>query len=166
MLRFLLSVVLCVFALTGYSQQILDSLGISGIRFGMSEQELKNAVIILDTSSAYKDTAVYIRNTTCHSYFRTNERLQLKGFPASHIEYRFCDGNLAFIFIDVKGTQHVRDALIRLGKLYPKLQQQLSKNPALTAFDLTRNNVRMIGSINASRDQLSFVLISKRTANK
>jgi hypothetical protein len=108
----------------------------------------------------------YIRNTTCHNYFRTNEALQLKGFPASHIEYRFCDGNLAFIFIDVKGTQHVSSALIRLGKLNPKLQQQLSKNPILTAFDVTRNNVRMIGTVNASRDQLSFVLISKRTANK
>lgn len=166
MLRFLLSVVLCVFALSGYSQQVLDSLGISGIRFGMSEQELKSAVIILDTSSAYKDTAVYVRNTNCHNYFRTNETLQLKGFLAGHIEYRFCDGNLAFIFIDVKGTQHVSDALLRLGKLYPKLQQQLSKNPTLTAFDVTRSNVRMIGSINASRDQLSFVLISKKTANK
>jgi len=166
MLRLLLSVALCSFALSGYSQQLLDSLGISGVRFGMSEQELKNAVIILDTSSAYKDTSVYIRNTTCHNYFRTNETLQLKGFPASHIEYRFCDGNLAFIFIDVKGTQHVSSALIRLGKLNPKLQQLLSKNPVLTAFDVTRNNVRMIGTVNASRDQLSFVLISKRTANK
>jgi|GEM_PF-1003225 hypothetical protein len=166
MLRFLLSILLCVFTLTGYSQQVLDSLGLSGIRFGMSEQELKNSVIILDTSSAYKDTAVYIRNTTCHNYFRTNETLQLKGFLAGHIEYRFCDGKLAFIFIDVKGAQHVSDALIRLSKLYPKLQLQLSKNPALASFDVTRNNVRMIGTVNAARDQLSFVLISKKTANK
>lgn len=166
MMRFLPLLLLCTFAGYGYSQQIVDSLGISGIRFGMSEQELKHAVIILDTSSAYKDTAVYVRNTSCHNYFRSNEILQLKGFTAEHIEYRFCEGKLAFIFIDVNGTQHVRDALLRLGKLYPKLQQQLSKNPTLTAFDVTKNNVRMIGTVNAARDELSFVLISKKTANK
>ncbi|HET6993128.1 MAG TPA: hypothetical protein VFJ43_17470, partial [Bacteroidia bacterium] len=40
--------------------QKLDFIGLHGIHFGMKSGEMTNKVVIIDSTSVYKDTALYI----------------------------------------------------------------------------------------------------------
>ncbi|MCU0436146.1 MAG: hypothetical protein MUC87_22005 [Bacteroidia bacterium] len=138
--------------------QDLNFLGIEGVRFGMPEAELKNKLLQIDTSSSYtSDTAFYLKVTTCHIYRRSNEKLQLNGFTASRIEFEFCDGKLAYVFVTVNGDVNSEAALRTLKQRFPKLA--CKSNPC-TSYDTRSKKLRLIANHNLQKKELSFVLIS------
>src|SRR3989344_2609104 len=93
------------------SAQSLEFLGPPGASFCMKLNMLNDRRLLLDTSSSYKDTALYLKNTRCQMYYRKTENLQLKGFAASHIEYEFCDSALGYVFVYVSGKDNISNAL-------------------------------------------------------
>ncbi len=145
-----------LFSVSLLSGQDLKFLGIEGVYFGMQETELKEKVIIMDTSSSYTDTAFYLRSTTCHIYRRNNEKLQLNGFVASTVEFEFCDGKLVYVFVTVNGQAQTEAALRTLKQRFPKLQ---CKKEPCNRYDTKSNRLRIIANTNSKKQELSFVLI-------
>ena len=74
-----------------------------GVSFGMKLELLEGRQLLMDTSSSYTDTALYLKNTRCHMYYCPQENLQLTGFTAKRVEYEFCDNELGYVFIYVSG---------------------------------------------------------------
>lgn len=136
--------------------QDLRFLGIEGVYFGMPETELKDKVVIMDTTSSYKDTAFYLRSTSCHIYRRLNEKLSLNGFTASSLEFEFCDGKLAYVFVTVNGSVQTEAALRTLKQRFPKLN---CKSQPCTNYDSKAKKLRIIAQNNMTKQELSFVLI-------
>jgi hypothetical protein len=138
--------------------QDLGFLGIQGVRFGMPEAELKNKLLQIDSSSSYaSDTAFYLKVTTCHVYRRSNEKLQLNGFTASHIEFEFCDGKLVYVFVTVNGELQTEAALRVLKQRFPKLSCNTN---SCMSYDTRSKKLRLIANHNLQRKELSFVLIA------
>lgn len=138
--------------------QDLGFLGIEGVLFGMPEAELKNKLLQIDSTSSYtNDTAFYLKVTTCHVYRRSNEKLQLNGFTASHIEFEFCDGKLVYVFVTVNGDLQADAALRTLKQRFPKLG--CKANPC-NSYDTRSNKLRLIANHNQQKKELSFVLIA------
>ena len=144
--------------------QKLDFLGLKGIHFGMKSAELNNKVVILDSSSVYKDTAVYIRSNRCLTYFRKNETLQLSGFLASSIQYQFCDKELAYVFINVSGEKEIEKALAELKKTFKKLGCKGKQLNECTQIDSYAKGMRIIINIDRKKQLMNFVLIPKAAA--
>jgi hypothetical protein len=141
--------------------QSLDFLGLSGIRFGMTEAQLSNKVLLMDSTSSYKDTAFYLKSTRCHIYRRSSENLQLTGFTASRIEYEFCDNKLVYVFVQVAGKPQIDAALKTLQLRFPKIG--CGKKTPLTncaRFDSSRRKLRVIGANDSSKQRLELVLIA------
>jgi hypothetical protein len=145
-----------LFTATLLSGQDLKFLGIEGVYFGMQESELKEKVIIMDTSSSYTDTAFYLRSTTCHLYRRNNEKLQLNGFTASSVEFEFCDGKLVYVFVTVNGQAQTEAAFRVLKQRFPKL---ICKKEPCYRYDTKSKKLRVIANNNSNKQELSFVLI-------
>ena len=142
--------------------QSLDFLGLSGISFGMNSKDLPNKTVILDSTSAYKDTATYLRNTRCQLFFRKNENLALKNFTASRIEYEFCDHSLTYLFVYVKGQTEIDKAITELKKTFPKLG--CKGNAECSQMDSAAKGMRIIVNIDRKTQEMSLVLIAKKQA--
>lgn len=145
--------------------QSLDFLGLPEISFGMKLNMLNNRQLLLDTSSAYTDTALYLSNTRCQMYYRKTENLQLKGFAASNIEYEFCDSALAYVFVYVSGKENISNALSALTLAFPKMN--CGKNVPLgtcSLIDTHNRKLRMILRIDHVKNEMNFVLIPRKAA--
>lgn len=141
--------------------QSLDFLGLTGIRFGMTEAELRDKVLLMDSTTSYKDTAFYLKSTRCHIFSRSSENLQLAGFTASHIEYEFCDNRLVYVFVQVAGKTQIDAALKTLQLRFPKIGCG-KKTPLTncTRFDSSRKKMRVIGTNDPNKQRLEIVLIA------
>lgn len=147
------------------SAQKLDFLGLNGVHFGMKIKELSAPQLMLDTSSSYTDTALYLKNTRCQMYYSKTQNLQLAGFVASKVEYEFCDSVLSYVFVNVIGQAEIDKALATLKIHFPKMG--CGKNVPLNTcslIDTRKGNIRMILRINQATKEMSFVLIPKRAA--
>jgi hypothetical protein len=144
--------------------QKLDFIGLNGIYFGMKSTELASKTIILDSTSIYKDTALYLRNTRCQSYFRKGENLQLTGFTASAIEYQFCDDELSYVFIHVKGEDEITKAVAQLQLTFHKLGCKGKDISKCTQMDSSAKGMRLIINIDHKKHLMDFVLIPKQNA--
>lgn len=163
-MRFALFAVLFFLTLS-VSAQKLDFLGLNGIRFGMKIKELPAPQLMLDTSSSYTDTALYLNSTRCQMYYSKTQNLQLAGFTASKIEYEFCDSSLSYVFINVAGKAEIDKAVAALKIHFPRMS--CGKNVPLgtcTLIDTSNRHVRMILKINQAMQEMSFVIIPKRAA--
>jgi hypothetical protein len=160
-MRFPLIAVLLFLSLSAWSQN-LDFLGMPDVRFGMKINELAAPQLLLDTSSSYTDTALYLRNTRCQMYYSKTQDHQLKGFAASKIEYEFCDSALGYVFVYVNGKAAIDSALVTLKKEFPRLgcknSDQLNQCGLL---DAQNSKMRVIVRINQTTSEMSFVLIPR-----
>jgi hypothetical protein len=163
---FFISVLSFLFLSLESSAQSLDFLGISDVHFGMKVSEMTNKTLLIDSTSAYKDTATYLRNSRCHTYSRKAENLKLPGFTASRIEYQFCDGQLVYVFVYVKGKTEIERSLNELKKTFPKLGCKGKKLLDCPQLDASSKGMRVIVNTNLAKEEMSFVLISKRKAGK
>lgn len=154
---------LSVFAQTlTVSAQKLDFLGMPGVHFGMKIKELPAPQLMLDTSSSYKDTALYLRNTRCQMYYSKTQNLKLSGFTASKVEYEFCDSSLGYVFVYVSGKTEIDSALITLKKEFPRLG--CGKKGSLSQcalLDAQNGKMRLIVRINQQTNEMNFVLIPR-----
>jgi hypothetical protein len=141
--------------------QSLDFLGLNNIHFGMKSSEMKGKVVIMDSTSVYKDTAVYLRNTRCHLYQRPAEKLDLRGFTASRIEYQFCDEKLSYVFIYVNGNAEIDKAVAELKKTFKNLgcKGELS---GCDQMDASAKGIRCLVNIDRKTQRMNFVLITKK----
>lgn len=144
--------------------QSLDFLGLTGVRFGMKTAEMTGKTVILDSTSAYKDTATYLRNTRCQMFFRKNEKLALNGFTASRIEYEFCENSLTYVFVYVKGQAEIDKAINELKKTFPKLGCKGKEAIDCTQMDSASKGIRIIVNIDRKKQEMNFVLIAKKQA--
>ncbi len=144
--------------------QKLDFLGLTGIHFGMKAAEMTNKVVILDSTSVYKDTALYLRNNRCLTYFRNNDTLQLRGFLASSIQYQFCNKELAYVFINVSGEKEIEKTLAELQKTFKKLGCKGKPLKDCTQIDSYAKGIRIIINIDRKKQLMNFVLIPKAPA--
>ncbi len=158
-------VVFLILLSCGLSAQKLDHLGLNGIRFGMKLSELIAPQLMLDTSSAYADTALYLRNTRCHMYYSKAQNLKLDGYSASRVEYEFCDSTLSYVFVYVSGKTEIANALASLKLDFPKMSCG-KKVPLGTCslIDTTYDGVRMILHIDQATNEMSYVLIPRKKA--
>lgn len=162
-MRTTLSILLLLFLSAGLLQaQSLEFLGLKGVHFGMKSAEMKDKVVILDSTSAYKDTLTYMRNTRCQIYFRPAQELQLKGFKATRIEYEFCDGALGYVFVYVSGKDEIDRALATLKGTFPKLGCKGKPIGDCTQMDSATKRMRLIINIDKKKQEMSFVLIQKK----
>jgi hypothetical protein len=147
------------------SAQQLDFLGLNGIHFGMKIKELPGPQLMLDSSSSYTDTAVYLANSRCQMYYSRAQNLQLAGFNASKVEYEFCDSALSYVFVTVIGKDEIDKALATLKVHFTKMG--CGKNVPLgscSLIDTKKGNLRMILRINHETNEMSFVIIPKKAA--
>jgi hypothetical protein len=157
---------LVLFLLAGSSLQAqkLDFLGLNGVYFDMKDAEMNKKVVIMDSTSVYKDTALYIRNSRCLTYFRKEENLQLTGFSASSVQYQFCDKKLAYVFVDVTGEKEIENALKQLQLTFKKLGCKGKPLSECTQMDSSAKGMRIIINIDKKRQKMNFVLIPKAAA--
>jgi hypothetical protein len=163
-MRFAL-IVAFLFSCVSAPAQKLDFLGMPDVRFGMKINELSSPQLILDTSSSYSDTAMYLRNTRCQMYYSKTQKLQLDGFSASQVEYEFCDSSLSYVFIYVSGKTEIANALAALKVDFPRMS--CGKNVPLgtcTLIDTSNRQVRMILRIDQVTNEMNLVLIPKKKA--
>jgi hypothetical protein len=155
-----------LFILTAFSlpAQKLDFLGLTGIHFDMKDAEMEGKTVIMDSTSVYKDTALYVRNSRCLSYFRSIENLQLTGFTASSIQYQFCDHHLAYVFVDVKGEKEIEKTLAQLQLTFKKLGCKGKPLSECTQIDSSAKGMRIIINIDRKKQTMNFVLIPKAAA--
>jgi hypothetical protein len=158
--------ILFLFLVTGFvlPAQKLDFLGLPGIHFGMKDSEMDKKVVLMDSTSVYKDTALYIRNSRCLTYFRREENLQLTGFTSSSIQYQFCDKELAYVFVDVVGEKEIEKALKQLQLTFKKLGCKGKPLNECTQIDSSAKGMRIIINIDKKRQKMNFVLIPKAAA--
>lgn len=150
-------------ALTLRAQQ-LDFIGLKGVYFGMKSSDMADKTVILDSTSSYKDTATYLRNTRCKMYFRNNENLSLSGFTASRVEYEFCDNELGYVFVYVKGNAEIDKAIAELQKTFKKLGCKGRPLSQCTLMDASAKGMRVIVNIDRKKQEMNFVLIPKKAA--
>jgi hypothetical protein len=146
--------------------QSLDFLGLKDVHFGMKASEMKDKTVILDSTSSYHDTAVYLRNTRCPMYFRKQENLALAGFTASRIEYEFCDNLLTYVFVYVNGKTEIDNAVATLKKTFRKLGCKGKPAGECTQMDASASGMRIIVNIDQKNQRMSFVLIAKKSAGR
>lgn len=144
--------------------QSLDFLGLTGVHFGMKTTEMSNKTVILDSTSAYKDTGTYLRNTRCQMYFRKDEKLDLTGFRASRVEYEFCDNSLTYVFVYVKGQAEIDKAVSELKRTFPKLGCKGKSASDCTQMDSAAKGMRIIVNIDKKKQEMSLVIIAKKQA--
>ncbi len=162
-MRNTLSILLLLLLPAGLLQaQSLEFLGMKGVHFGMKSAEMSDKVVILDSTSVYKDTLTYLRNTRCQMYFRPAQDLQLKGFKATRIEYEFCDGALGYVFVYVSGKDEIDRALATLKATFPKLGCKGKPIGDCTQMDSSTKRMRLIINIDKKKQEMSFVLIQKK----
>jgi hypothetical protein len=161
-MRLLFPLLLLAFLHTGLHAQSLEFLGLKGVRFGMKSVEMKDMVVILDSTSVYKDTNTYLRNTRCQMYFRPTQELQLTGFSASRIEYEFCDGQLGYVFVYVSGKEEIDHALNTLKSTFTKLGCKGKSLYDCPQLDSSAKGMRLIVNIDRKKQEMSFVLIQKK----
>ena len=159
----LLFIVLFISTATLRAQQ-LDFLGLKGIYFGMKSADMPDKTVILDSTSSYKDTATYLRNTRCKMYFRKNENLSLAGFTASRVEYEFCDNELGYVFVYVKGNTEIDKAIAQLQLTFRKLGCKGKPASQCTLMDASAKGMRVIVNIDRKKQEMNFVLIPKKPA--
>lgn len=129
----------------------------------MTIENLKNKQVVMDTSTAYKDTATYIRNTRCIIWQKKDQDMKLGEFTASKVEYEFCDKHLFYVFITVSGTDNVSKALHVIQSGFPKAG--CGKGTPLgncTSFDSKNKKYRIIATQQAGGQELSLVIIPKK----
>jgi hypothetical protein len=145
--------------------QKLDHLGLTGIKFGMKIKELIAPQLMLDTSSSYTDTALYLSNTRCQMYYSKSQNLKLDGFNASRVEYEFCDSSLSYVFIYVSGKTEIANALAALKVDFPKMSCG-KKVPlgSCSLIDTSHGGIRMILRIDQATSEMSLVLIPRKKA--
>ncbi len=133
-----------------------------GVHFGMKIKELAAPQLLLDTSSSYTDTALYLRNTRCQMYYSKTQNLKLNGFTANKIEYEFCDSALGYVFVYVNGKTSIDSALQTLKKEFPRLGCK-NKGPLsqCALLDAQNSRMRVIVRINQTTNEMSFVLIPR-----
>lgn len=160
-MRFPLIVALLLLPFSVFAQK-LDFLGMPDVDFGMKIKELPAPQLILDTSSSYTDTALYLRNTRCQMYYSKTQNNRLNGFTASKIEYEFCDSALGYVFVYVNGKTSIDSALQTLRKEFPRLgckgKGSLSECALL---DAQNGKMRVIVRINQQKSEMNFVLIPR-----
>lgn len=145
--------------------QSLDFLGLNGISYGMKLETLSGRKLLMDTSSSYTDTALYLKNTRCQMYYRPEENLKLNGFTAKRIEYEFCDNELGYVFVYVSGKTEISNALAALKISFPKLS--CGKNVPLgtcSLIDTHNRHLRLIVRIDQTTNEMNFVLIPTKAA--
>ena len=130
----------------------------------MSKSEMTDKTVILDSSSAYKDTATYLRNTRCQNYFRKTQDLQLTGFKASGVEYEFCDGELSYVFIHVSGETEIMNALKTLKLTFKNLGCKGKAIEQCTQMDSSAKGMRLIVNVDHKKQIMDLVLIPKQAA--
>jgi hypothetical protein len=157
---------LLLFLLTAFSlpAQKLDFLGLNGLHFDMKDSEMPGKTVIMDSTSVYKDTVLYIRNSRCLTYFRTDENLQLTGFNAASVQYQFCDHKLAYVFVDVKGEKEIDKTLAQLQLTFKKLGCKGKPLSECTQLDSSAKGMRIIINIDRKKQTMNFVLIPKAPA--
>lgn len=131
----------------------------------MKIRELIAPQLMLDTSSSYKDTALYLNNTRCQMYYSKAQNLKLDGYTASKVEYEFCDSTLSYVFVYVSGKTEIANALAALKIDFPRMS--CGKNVPLgtcTLIDTKRGGVRLILRIDQTKNEMNFVLIPKKKA--
>jgi len=149
---------------TAYAQS-LDFLGLTNVKYGMKLETMQGAQLLMDSSSSYTDTALYLRNSRCQMYYRPKEELKLTGFTASRIEYEFCDGELGYVFVYVSGKTEISNALAALKIQFPKMS--CGKDVGLgtcNLIDTHNRQLRMIVRINHLTNEMNFVLIPRKAA--
>ncbi|MBI3509053.1 MAG: hypothetical protein HY064_00200 [Bacteroidetes bacterium] len=161
MRRIFFQCIFFIFIFTSSHAQKLDFIGLKGISFGMKSADMPDKTVILDSTSAYKDTAVYMRNTRCQTYFRRTQEMQLTGFTASSIQYEFCDGELEYVFIDVSGNNSIDSALSQLQKTFHKLGCKGKPLNQCTQLDASASGMRLIVNVDRKNQKMNFVLIPK-----
>ena len=144
--------------------QKLDFLGLTSIHFSMKDSEIGKKVVIMDSTSIYKDTGLYIRNSRCLTYFRPGENLQLTGFTASSVQYQFCDHELAYVFVDISGEKEIEKALSQLQLTFKKLGCKGKPLNECTQIDSSAKGMRIIINIDRKEEKMNFVLIPKAAA--
>ena len=157
---------LVLFLLTAFTlpAQKLDFLGLTGIYFDMKDSELEKKVVLMDSTSVYKDTALFIRNSRCLTYFRRGENLQLTGFDATSVQYQFCDKKLAYVFVDVVGEKEIEKTLKQLQLTFKKLGCKGKPLSECTQIDSSAKGMRIIINIDRKKQKMNFVLIPKAAA--
>ncbi|CAN5912899.1 hypothetical protein BH11BAC7_BH11BAC7_29250 [soil metagenome] len=155
-----------LFLLTAFSlpAQKLDFLGLTGIHFDMSDSEMDRKVVMMDSTSVYKDTAIFIKNSRCLTYFRQGENLQLTGFTATALQYQFCDHKLAYVFVDVIGEKEIDKTLAQLKLTFTKLGCRGKTLSECTQIDSYAKGMRIIINIDRKKQTMNFVLIPKAAA--
>jgi hypothetical protein len=161
------AVALLLFLFIGFSAsaQSLEFLGLPEISFGMKLKALNDAQLILDSSSSYNDTALYLRSTRCQMYYRKNENFTLKGFTASRIEYEFCDSTLGYVFIYASGKENISNALSSLQLSFTKMG--CGKNIPLGScalIDTHNKDLRLIMHIDHAKQEMNMVIIPRKSA--
>lgn len=138
-------------------------MGLQGITFGMTTENLGAKKLQIDTSTSYKDSATFVRNTRCITWQKSGQQLALNGFNASKVEYECCDGRLFYVFITVSGADNVSKALASLQTWFPKAGCG-KKIPIgnCKSFDTTNGKMRMIANVQNNGQELSLVLIPKK----
>jgi hypothetical protein len=161
MYRISLFIILFFFSAKANAQN-LSFLGLSNIQFGMSESSLKDKILVPDSTSAYTDTAVYLKTTNCHVYYCPHEKLELSGFRAARIEYEFCGGKLAYVFIRVNSSSEIEKALSVFQREFKNLSCG-KKTPlnTCTLLDAKHKKLRTIISMNQYSQEMNIVLIAR-----
>ncbi len=155
-----------LFLLAGFSlpAQKLDFLGMTGMHFDMKDTSLPGKTVIMDSTSVYKDTALYIRNNRCLTYYREKETLQLTGFLASSVQYQFCDHRLVYVFVDISGEAEIEKTLKQLQLTFKKLGCKGKQLSECSQFDSSAKGIRIIINIDRKKQLMNFVLIPKTPA--
>ncbi|CAN5413984.1 hypothetical protein BH09BAC5_BH09BAC5_25840 [soil metagenome] len=153
-----------LFVTPALQAQKLDFLGLKGYHFGMKDTEISDKVVVMDSTSIYKDTAVYIRNNRCLTYFRKHENFALNGFTATSLQYEFCDKELAYIFVTVNGEKEIEKSLNQLKVTFRKLGCKGKSLSECTQIDSSAKGMRIIINIDRKNQRMSFVLIPKAAA--
>lgn len=145
--------------------QKLDFLGLTGMHFGMKIKELPAPQLMLDTSSSYDDTALYLKSTRCQMYYSKTQNMQLDGFMASAIEYQFCDSLLSYVFVRVSGKEEIAKAMTALKVDFPKMSCGKNVPVGMCTFvDTTNRHVRLILKVDSATNEMSFVIIPRKAA--
>jgi len=152
---------LCLLLLSSgaLSAQKLVFLGLPEIEFGMHVDSLKDRVVVMDTTTSYKDTAAFIRSTRCVIWFKPGQQLQLNGFIASRIEYEFCDKRLHYVFVRIRGKEEIAKAVATLKTEFTKADCWPIECQAL---DTSSKKFRLIASLEKGGEELSLVVIPKK----
>lgn len=156
---------IALFSLTGFaaSAQNLSVFGLDKVRFGMHTDSLKGKLAVLDSTSAYQDTATYLRNTRCVIWTRPVEQVSVGAFAGSRVEYEFCDNRLYYAFFFIKGKNQVQQALQQIKVIFP--EAGCGKDSPVgncTAIDSKNKHFRIIATVKENGERLEFVVLPRK----